>query len=190
MPIALQSATLFLVNALLTLYIFILLVRFLLASVRADWFNPASQFFIKLTQPLVKPLRRIIPNYKSIEFSTLVVAFLLEILKFTSTFLIKGMAFNLPLVLLLSFADMVTGIINILFYAIIIQAVMSWIQPYSPVRDFLAKLTAPIMRPLHRIIPPIGGIDVSPVAAMILLQFINILLIQSLMPNGMNLFSS
>jgi YggT family protein len=190
MPLALQSASLFLINAILTLYIFVLLVRFLLASVRADWFNPASQFFIKLTQPLVKPLRRIIPNYKSIEFATLLLAFLLEIVKFASTGFLKGITFNFPTLLLLAFADILTGLINILFYAIIIQAVMSWIQPYSPVRDFLAKLTAPIMRPLHRIIPPIGGIDVSPVAAMILLQFINILLIQSLLPNGLNLFSS
>jgi YggT family protein len=185
---AVQEALIFLVNAVFSSYIFILLIRFILAWVRADYFNPVSQFFIKLTQPLVGPLRRVIPNYKNGELATLVLVILFELIKFNAAAYLKNMSFTFSTLLLLTLADMAGTILNIFFYAILIQALSSWFhQGYSPMTEVLHKITSPIMRPLHRIIPPIGGIDVSPVAAMILLQFLNILVVGILLPNSLGM---
>jgi YggT family protein len=185
MSAPIQNALLFLITTLFDLYIFVLIVRLVLAWVRADYRNPLSQMFIKLTQPLVAPLRRIIPNYKNLELATLVLVIVLELCKF---FLVALLVKTLPAfagVFVLSFADALRSLVNLFFYAILIQAVMSWVnQGYSPVSDLLAKITAPIMRPFHRIIPPIGGIDVSPIAAMVTLQLIIILAVGPLFSLG------
>jgi YggT family protein len=185
---AVQEALLFLVNAIFSCYIFILLIRFILAWVRADYYNPLSQFFIKLTQPLVGPLRRVVPNYKNFELATLVLVVIFELIKYSVSFYLKNINFNISTLMLLTLADMLGTFFNIFFYAILIQAISSWFQQgYSPMTELLNKITAPIMRPLHRVIPPIGGIDVSPVAAMILLQFLNILVVGILLPGGMGM---
>ncbi len=185
---AVQEALIFLVNAVFSCYIFILLIRFILAWVRADYYNPLTQFFIKLTQPLVGPLRHIIPNYKNFELATLVLVVLIEFVKFSLAFYLKNIGFNLASMLLLTLADLLGTLFNIFFYAILIQAISTWFQQgYSPMSEVLNKITSPIMRPLHRVIPPIGGIDVSPVAAMILLQFLNILVVGMLLPGSMGM---
>lgn len=186
---ALNNAGTFLIDVLFDLYIFILLIRIILAYIRADYFNPATQFFIRLTQPIVGPLRRLIPNYKSIELSSLVLVFTLELIKF---FLLASLSLpnfpNIAGLLILAFADLIRSFVNIFFYAILIQAILSWVQQgYSPLADLLAKITAPVMRPFHRLIPPIGGIDISPIPAMIFLQLIIILLVGPLYAFGQSM---
>jgi YggT family protein len=184
----LSNAGFFLVNVLFDSYIFILLVRIILAYMRADYFNPMTQFFIRLTQPVIKPLRKIIPNVKSIEVSTLVFAFALELVKFSLLALMLGRVPAITGLLLLGLADLIRGFVNIFFYAILIQAIMSWVQPgYSPLGELLMKITAPIMRPFHRIIPPIGGVDISPIPAMIFLQLLIILVVGPLYSIGQSM---
>jgi YggT family protein len=181
----LSNAGFFLVNVIFDSYIFILLVRIILAYMRADYFNPMTQFFIRLTQPIILPLRKIIPNVKGIELSTLLVAFVLELVKFSLLALMLNKMPAISGIFLLGLADLIRGFINIFFYAILIQALMSWVQPgYSPLGELLTKITTPIMRPFHRLIPQIGGVDISPIPAMIFLQLLIILVVSPMYQIG------
>lgn len=181
----LRNAAVFLIQTLFDLTIFIVLVRIILVAVHADYFNPITQVIIKLTKPLAS-LRRVIPNLKRIELGSILVLLILEALKFLSlSFLIYG-GMPAPLgLLVLSIADALRSLLNLFFYAILLQAIISWVQHgYSPIGNLLAKITAPIIYPIRRILPPLGGMDFSAIPAMIILQLIIILFITPLMATG------
>lgn len=169
----LHNAGIFLINIIFDIYLLILTVRFILCWVRAEESNPVTKFVIRATQPLIAPLRVIIPTIKNVELSTLLLIILLAILKF---FLVSLVVFGLPNILgliILGLADTLKLIVNTFFYAIILQVILTWInQDLSPVGRMLTQLVSPIMRPLQRVIPPIGGIDISPIPALILLELI------------------
>lgn len=183
---ALQNAELFLINTLFDLYLIILVIRLVLCWVRADYFNPVTQFIVKLTKPIAS-LRKIFPTRYNIEFATLILILFLEIIKYT---LIVIITFNFPKnfsgIFILSCADFLKLIINTFFYAIFLQAILSWIQPgYSPITQILGKMSSPIIRPIQRILPPIAGFDISPIPALLLLQLIIILIINPFYNLGM-----
>jgi YggT family protein len=180
-----NNASFFLIDTLFDAYIFILLVRIILAFVRADYFNPMTQFFIKLTQPIVGPLRRMLPNYKNFELSSVFLVLVLEAIKFILlAMLIKNFP-NLGGILILSVADALRSLLNIFFYAILLQAIMSWLQQgYSPAGELLNRITMPIMRPFQRLIPTIGGIDITPIPVMIILRLLIIVLVSPLFAIG------
>ncbi|EKD70153.1 MAG: hypothetical protein ACD_46C00619G0008 [uncultured bacterium] len=181
MSASLYDGLLFLINIFFDLYLLVLMIRVLLAWANANYFDPITQFVVKLTDFIVKPVRRIIPNVRGIEVSTLVIILVLEIVKFLCISLLStGMPSIIGLVLL-SIADMFKLLIQCFFYGILLQAILSWVQPHSPVNFLLYQVTSPVMRPFQRVIPPIGGIDISPIAALIFLQFIIIVLINPLM---------
>lgn len=172
-----ENAGVFLISTLFNLYLFVLVVRLILAFVQANYFNPLTQLIIKLTQPLVAPLRRVIPTYRGIEYSTLVLILFFELLKII---LLSAMTIGLPnMVELFVFtvADSLKLILNTFFYAILLRAILSWFQPgFSPAGQLLEQISSPIMRPLQRMIPPINGIDITPIPALIILQLLVILL--------------
>lgn len=185
---SMQNAGLFLVNTLFELYLLILGVRFLLAWARADYFNPITRFIIQCTQPIIGPLRRVIPNFKNIELSTFITIFVFEIIKFLLIGWITSQMFSIAGLFILSAAEELKLLLNILFYSIIIQAILSWVQQgYSPVAVVLKQLTSPFMRPIQRVIPPIGGVDISPIFALIFLQLLIILLVGPLFSFGMEM---
>ena len=168
---------LFLINTVFDLYITLLIVRLILAFSRADYFNPITRFIITVTQPIIAPLRRIIPNRFGIEFSTLIFILALEILKFFLISLLFFSALNIAGLMLFATIDTLKHILNIFFYAILLQAILSWIQTgYSPLSQVLAQLTTPILRPLRRFVPPVGGFDLTPIPALIILQCLLLLL--------------
>jgi YggT family protein len=184
MPIAIQHALLFLTNAAFDFYLFILALRLVLVFVGSNYFEPITQSVIKLTQPVVNPLRRYIPNVGRFETATIVIIFVLEIIKF---FLVSMLKYGLPNVLglfFLSLGDVLHFIIQIFFYAIILQAIISWLQPFSPINRLLYQITAPIMQPLRRYIPPVGGFDITPIPALIILQLLLIIIVMPLMNLG------
>jgi YggT family protein len=186
---SLTSAGLFLVNTIFDLYLLVLMARVILAWVHADYFNPLTQIIIKLTQPIVGPLRRVIPNYAGIEFSTLLVIFALEMLKFL---FIGMLAFGLPTnvfgLMVLAGADMVKLLLNTFFYAIFLQAILSWIQPGpSPITRTLMQITSPVIRPIQRLMPPVSGFDLSPIPALIILQLLIIVLVNPMYDIGMRM---
>ena len=143
-----------------------------------------TQFVIKLTQFLVNPLRRLIPNVGRFETATIVIIFTLDTIKFFLVSMLKFSVANVLGLILLSLGDVMQIIIQIFFYAIILQAIVSWIQPFSPMNRLLYQVTAPIMQPLRRFIPPIGGFDITPIPALIILQLLLILIVMPLMALG------
>lgn len=182
---SIRAALLFLVSTIFDLFLFLLFVRVVLAYIGANYFDPVTQIVVRLTDFVVKPVRTVIPNNKGIEISTLLILFAVEILKF----LIIGMlSFGFPHILgllILAVGDMIKLAAQTFFYAILIQAILSWIQPYSPMNNVLQQFNAPIMRPVQRLIPTINGIDISPIPAMLLLQLMIILVANPLMGLGL-----
>lgn len=188
MPNPIHNATIFLITTLFDLYLFVLMVRVILVHARADYFNPLSQFVVKLTQPIINPLRRILPNVAHFELASIFLILALEVLKF---FLISIMVTGVPHItglLILAIGDAAKILLNTFFYAILFQVLLSWIQPgYSPVGRVLSLITSPIMKPIQRIVPPIGGMDISPIPALIILQLLMILVITPLLNVGLRM---
>lgn len=181
----LRAGLLFLITTVFNIYLFILTIRILLVWVQADYFNPITQFITKCTDFLVIPLRRFIPNFKRIECSSIVLLLLIEMIKFL---LVCSLSFGFPNIFglfILAIADSIKLFLETFFYAILFQAILSWIQPGSPINRVLDQFTAPIMNPFRRLIPPIGGIDISPIPALILLQLLIIILVNPLMALGL-----
>ena len=184
----LNNASLFLVSTLFDLYLFVLMIRLILCWVRGDYFNPLSQFVTKLTHPIIVPLRRIIPTYFGIEFATVFVMLTLEILKFYLMMILTTGFPHVAGIIILALADLLKIFFNTFFYAILLQALLSWVQPgFSPIGELLRQITAPIMHPIQRFMPPVAGFDLSPIPALILLQLMNIILVTPIMSLGMGL---
>jgi YggT family protein len=184
---SLHEALIFLVNTLFDLYLFILIVRILLAYAGANYFDPITQFVVKATNFIVKPVRKIIPNYRQLELSTIVIILVLQMIKFLLIYLLSFGFPNILGLLVIVFADSLRLVLQTFFYAILLQAILSWLQPNSPVNNVLYQITAPVMTPLRRVIPPIGGVDISPIPALIIIQLLNILIINQLIAFGLGL---
>ncbi len=184
----LNDAGIFLINTVFDLYLFVLMLRLILVKLRADYFNPISQTVIKLTQAIINPLKKILPNAFNIEFSTLLFMFALEIIKFILLNLIyAGIAHPLGIVIL-SIADILHFLFNSFFYSILALTLLSWIKPgYSPLNRVLTLIASPILKPLQKIIPLVGGIDITPLPALIGLHLLTLLIVNPLFILGSNL---
>lgn len=159
------------------LYIAAFVLRFLLQLVRADFYNPVSQVIVRITQPLLKPVRRLVPSWGGIDVATILIVLALQIVAVLVWFMIRGIPLNPEMIALLSLIRLVDLILNIYLLALIVHAIMSWVvQGYHPVMALLSDLTAPILNPIRRILPTAGGIDFSPMAAILLIYFIRLLL--------------
>ena len=157
-----------LVNVFFNLVMLAILLRFLLQLVRADFYNPISQAISKVTNPLLVPLRRVIPGYGGVDVAALVLLVLAEMLATVLLGLLHGFGL-VPVLYILMWAPL--GIVSLLLsfylFAIIIIIVLSWVAPGnpSPVIYLLHQLTEPVLAPFRKIIPPLGGLDLSPMAA-------------------------
>ncbi|MGB2742238.1 MAG: YggT family protein [Cognaticolwellia sp.] len=155
----------------------ILVLRVWLQLVRADFYNPFSQFIVKVSNPLVIPLRRIIPGLGGVDLATIVLAYVFATLTFILIPLINGGAIDILSALYLGLIYLIkqTGIL--LFIIMLVMALMSWVvQGYNPTQMIFHQLTAPVLTPIRRIIPSIGGLDLSVLIVFLLLNVINILL--------------
>jgi YggT family protein len=153
-------------------------LRFVLQWVRADFYNPVSQFVLKATNPLVLPARRVLPSVRSIDLPTLVVLFVLQAL---ATWLLLSIAdATVSVATFLQLVVLRTLALTLSLYLICIFAyvILSWFAQarYSPVAALLADIVNPVMRPVRRIVPPIGGLDLSPLLVLLLIQAILIAL--------------
>ncbi|MFL2840246.1 MAG: YggT family protein [Pseudohongiellaceae bacterium] len=180
---SINQVLLLIINTLGGLYIFTVLIRFLLQAARADFYNPVSQSIVKFSSPLLNPLHKIIPGYKNFDFAALILALLLNTLATSLMILLAG--FDLPdigSIISWSFVGLIDFILNIYFYGLLISIIASWIAPYSgnPVLLLIHQLLEPITKKVHKVIPPMGGLDFSPIFVFIGIQAIEILLVQSL----------
>jgi YggT family protein len=172
----------FLVQILLGLYTTVVLLRFLLQLVRADFYNPVSQFVVKVTTPVLRPLRDLIPGYAGMDLAALALAWLVKTLELAIVALIALPGANPLGALFWSVPELVALAINILIFAVLIRVVLSWVNPdpYHPVAGLLDSLTDPVMRPARRALPPVGGLDLSPILVTVGLVLLKMLLIPPL----------
>ncbi|AOV18109.1 hypothetical protein BJI67_14485 [Acidihalobacter aeolianus] len=174
----------FLVNAVFSFYIIIVLLRFLLALVRADFYNPISQFVVTLTNPPLRLLRRVIPPVGRVDSASILLLLVLQLAEIYLSALLQGLYPPVALVLLLALRELLVLLIYVYIGAIIVQALISWITPmgggYNPVAGMLDDLTAPVLRPIRQIVPLIGMVDLSPLVALLLLNVL-LILIRSLL---------
>lgn len=176
----LTEAGVLVVEVIFGLYILAVLLRFLFQLARADFYNPISQFLVALTNPLLIPLRRIIPGLMGIDLASLVLLMALQVLElYVLSWLRDLPAAMLPLVLA-AVVSLVQLAINVYFYAILLRVILSWFMPYglrqNPAGDLLVSLTEPLMRPARRLIPAVGGLDLSPIVVLVGLQLLQLAL--------------
>jgi len=172
------QAVAFVLDALFHLFILAVLVRFWMQALRAPMRNPIAHFTIALTDFAVKPLRKVIPGFFNLDMASLVVAWLAEfILQVLLLLVLTEVSITqnpgvLSVVLFLALVKLVRLSIYVFMGAIIIQAVLSWFGSYHPVAPFFDALSRPFLKPIQRAVPPIGGVDISPVLVLIAFQLI------------------
>jgi YggT family protein len=183
MPTLGQDLGTFLIGTLFSIYIMLVMLRFLLAWVRADFYNPISQAIVKLTNPPLIVLRRVIPSIGRIDTSAIVLMLVLQILELWLIVMIGGLSAGVGTLALIAIVKLVKLSLYIFIACIFIQVIISWISPgtYNPIAALTASLTDPMMRPLRRIIPPAGVIDFTPMI-MLLALFVALRIISHYFP--------
>jgi len=174
-----MSALIFIVETLLSLALFVVLARLLLQLTRADFRNPICQAVVRITNPLILPLRRILPPIGKVDTASVVAVIVIAVVEVAIVFAIRGITFVSPIYWAQSAAlEIAHTLLWTYFYAIILYALLSMVAPggYSPLQSVLATVCEPVLRPFRRVIPPIAGIDLSPLWACILIQAILILI--------------
>lgn len=174
-----RDALTFIFRTLLDLYIITFLLRFILQWIRADFRNPLTQFILKITNPLVIPARRLIPAAGGIDTATLVIVILLELL--VTIVMINLACVGAPgivQILMLTILRLIYLTMRIYLFIILIYVILSWVSPgsYNPAVNLLAAIAEPILKPLRRVIPSIGGLDLSPLFALIGIQALTMVL--------------
>lgn len=186
----LDSAGLFLVQTLFDLYIFVVMLRIVLQWVNADFRNPLFQTVAKFTNAPLKPIRRIIPVIHGIDFAAIFLLLALEVIKLSLLVWLQiGGIPKFSGLVVLAFAELLSQLINIFFYAIIGSAILSWVSPLSqgPLVEVLWRLTEPLMRPVRRFMPTVGGFDITPIPVLLVLKLITIVIVQPLIQIGVAL---
>lgn len=177
-----MSATAQIVNLLLgtvfSLVIGILWVRFLLQLVKADFYNPIAQWIVKVTAPILNPLHKVLPPVKGWSLGALGLIFLLQMVSMTLIAVLSGQGTLSPLTLVIGGTfQLLYMVTEFYFWLLIISVVLSWISPgYSPFGALIAQLAEPALAPFRKILPPMGGLDLSPIVAFLAIQVVQILL--------------
>lgn len=171
-----MQAVLFLIETAFSLYLMVVILRLWLQLARADFYNPFSQFVVKATNPLVLPLRKVIPSLGNLDSATLVLAYTITLAKLLVLQLIQSGQVVLVPSLIFAVIVLVKEVFTLLFWVLVIRALLSWFsQGRSPVELVMHQLTEPVLRPVRRILPPLGGLDLSVLVVLVGLQFLNIL---------------
>lgn len=185
-----SNAASFLIETLFGLYILAVMLRLVLQLVRADFYNPLSQFLVKITNPPLKPLRRVIPGLAGIDLASVFLLLSLQVVQIILVGLVRNFPAPDPFgILLLALAQLVTLGLYIFLFGIFVLAILSWINPgsYNPLSHILYQITEPVLRPARNLIPPISGLDLSPMVAIIALWLIKLLLLDPLYHWSFNL---
>ncbi|AZF50175.1 YggT family protein [Pseudomonas sp. R2-7-07] len=172
--LGINDAAIFIIQTLGSLYLLIVLMRFILQLVRANFYNPLCQFVVKATQPLLKPLRRVIPSLFGLDMSSLVLALLLQILLFVVILMLNGYQAFTVLLLPWALIGIFSLFLKIIFWSMIISVILSWVAPgsRSPGAELVYQITEPVLAPFRRLVPNLGGLDISPIFAFIAIQLI------------------
>ena len=171
----------FLINILVTLYIYAVIIRMILGLTHADMYNPFSQFIITITNPVLLPLRRWIPSYGRVDTAAIIVILFLKFFELFIQSLLLGKQVLLGSLIIPTIIGVINQVINLFIFSIIILVIISWIAPFvqgqnNPLVSILRSITDPLLRPARKYIPPIGVFDLSPLVVLIALYCVYIFL--------------
>ena len=180
-----SSGIVFVIQTLFQAYLILLLLYVLLRASGAHFANPIIQSLIRVSEPLIKPARKVIGENGKVDWAAWLVILLLQLIELILLMAFTNLSPNLVGMLLYSLVKVAKLVVNIYFFALIIFAIMSWVQAASsstnPLNHVLYHLTLPILRPIKNILPDMGGIDFSPLLAIIILQLINMMVLSPLL---------
>ena len=161
----------YIVQAFTSLYLFVLLLRFWLPWLRADFRNPIAQAILRLTSPLVVPVRRVVPPIGRLDTATVLIAFAIQYALILVLLALLSFPASILLIAISAVIDLALLSIQLFMFAMILWIILSWVAPhnYNPATVLLGTLAQPILRPFRRLIPPLGAIDISPVVPLILM---------------------
>ena len=181
--IGLNTAAVYILQTIGSLYLLIVLLRFILQLVRADFYNPVSQFIVRATHPLLEPLRKIIPSLAGLDLASLVLAIVVQLVLMALTLMLLGYGLDNPLQLLVWSIIGVTALfLKVFFFALIISVILSWVAQgsHNPTAMLINQICEPLLSPIRRILPSMGGLDLSPIVAFLILNLIDMLVIRNL----------
>lgn len=175
-----------LIEVIFGLAVLLFVLRVLLQLVRANFYNPICQFVYKATNPVLMPMRRVFKPLRNFDSAGAVVAFLLECLKIWLLLALAGRALGPAATLVLGFADLLSVVVGLYFALILARVILSWVgrDSYHPIVPLIAQLTQSLIAPLRRALPDLGGFDLSPMVAMVLLMLVRALVIAPLQDWG------
>ncbi|EMM2264778.1 YggT family protein [Pseudomonas aeruginosa] len=195
--IGLNTAAIYILQTLGSLYLLIVLLRFILQLVRADFYNPLSQFIVRATKPLLNPLRRIIPGFGGIDLASLVLAILIQLVLMILILMLMGYGVGgfIMQLLIWSIIAVTSLFLKVFFFALIISVILSWVAPgsYNPGAQLVNQICEPLLMPFRKLLPSLGGLDLSPIFAFLALKLIDMLVINNLaamtgMPQQLSIF--
>jgi YggT family protein len=172
------GAVIYLISTITDLYVAAILLRLLLQWVKADFYNPLSQFLVKITNPVLVPARRVIPSIGPLDTASVVVMLLLELIQLAIISQISQSDFSLTFILVFAVKKLIFALLMTYFVLIIARVIVSWIanQSRHPIIPLIYQLTDPVLRPINKLLPSMGGFDLSPLFALIALRFLLLLL--------------
>lgn len=173
-----MQALLFILNTLFTLVVLAFLLRVVLPLVRADFRNPIGAAVLKVTDPLVLPLRRTLPPSRRLDPASVIALLVVQFVKTALLLLVAGGSVTLASVLVAGLLGLVILLVQFYFYAVLLYALLSWFgdAAHSPAGKMLTRICEPLLDPVRRVIPPLGGLDLSALFLMIGLQALLMLL--------------
>ncbi len=177
-----NNAVVFLVQTAFALYILAVMLRFLLQWVRADFYNPVVQVLVRITNPILIHLRRLIPGLYGIDLAAIVFMFVLQVAELYILAQLLGGSLPPAALTLGAVAKLLGLLVNVYFWTILIQVILSWVNPqaYNPALAVIHSLTEPVLKPARRLLPDLGGLDLSPLIVVVVLQLVRMLVIAPL----------
>ncbi|ALZ83271.1 YggT family protein [Pseudomonas oryzihabitans] len=174
---AFAQALVYVIQTLGSLYLLIILLRFILQLVRADFYNPLSQFTVRATQPLLKPVRRIIPGFGGVDLAALVLAILVQLALMMVVVVLLGASIGglFPALLIWALLGVASLFLKVFFFALIVSVILSWVAPqtHNPAAELVNQICEPLLAPFRRLLPNLGGLDLSPIFAFIVINLLD-----------------
>jgi len=183
------DAGIFLIETVIGLYLLVVILRFLFQLLRADFYNPISQFVVNITNPPLRFLRRFVPGMWGIDLSSVVLAFCIALIKIYLIAAISGISLPISAGILITIAELLKTTVYIFMFVTIARAILSWFAQshYHPLNRLLYSLSEPLLGPIRRILPPIGGLDLTPLALIILLTLVLKLIVRPIVESGIRI---
>ncbi len=173
-----SGATIYLISTLIDLYITAVMLRLLLQWVRADFYNPVCQFLVLITNPLLIPLRRVIPSIGRLDTASVVLMLALEVLGVWLINKLRDVPLGMDALLMFGLVKLILTLLWTYFFLIIVLVILSWVgqRARHPIVPLIVQLTDPVLAPIRRVIPVLGGFDLAPLVALIAIRFLIVLL--------------